>query len=994
MICLILEYFSFMKNTPINNLPSTNHFNNDSKKIIMKNNLLLILSFFFFSTTIFAQTNNTIKGKIYDKENQPLIGAHVALEQLWGDAVKSTVTDDDGSFVLEKIPTGGYRLKISFLGLKDLRQEVNVNGGELDLGLLSMIEDNTELDEVVVKEKAPIAQQLGDTTQYNASSFKTLPDADADELVEKMPGVVIQDGKIQAQGEDVKQVLVDGKPFFGNDPMAALKNLPAEVIDKIQVFDQQSDQSQFSGFNDGETTKTMNIITRPNMRSGQFGKMYGGYGYEDKYKTGGNFSIFNDDQRISIIAQSNNINIQNFSSEDLLGVVGGSGRRGRGGSRGGGGRGGRGGSRGGGGGGSASDFLVGQQGGIAQTHAFGINYSDEWGEKLKATGSYFFNLSDNDAIENLNREFVDTEELMETYSEGSNSNTRNFNHRMNFRLDYKIDSLNSITMRPRVSWQNNDGNDNTLGQTYLDNFLLNQTDNEYRSNLKGIDFSNNILWRHRFQKPRRTISFNVGMGYNDKTGNSFLDSEDNYFDPPPTVDTLNQFTDLNNQGWNISSRVNFTEPIGKRSQLMLEYRSSYREDNSEQESFDFSESTQAFDAPNVPLSSIFSNNTITNSIGTGYNYRKDAWMVMARARFQRTTINADETFPIENNLSTNYNNILPMLMIRYRKSRQDNYMLMYRSNTENPQASQLQNVLDNSNPIQLSIGNPNLKQAIQHRVFGRYQKTNTAKSTVMFFMASLSTTKDYIGNSTYLRQTNNPIFDDIQLESGTQLSIPVNLDNYYNIRSFFSYGIPVKSLKSNFNFDLSYTFSNTPGLINDILNTAKSSTYGVGVVLASNISEQVDFTISTRTSMSDVTNSIPTNLNSDYINQNSKVKLGWILPKGLVFRTDLNHQLFNGLSDDEFDTNYWLWNIGLGKKLFKNQLGEVSLSIFDILGQNNSIKRNITDVYIEDVQTQVLQRFVMLNFTYNFRNFNVGKKPMPNNEDRRNNDRGDWRGRH
>lgn len=940
-----------------------------------------------FSVFAYSQTN-TLKGKVIDKSNQPLPGAHIALEQLWGDPVKTTVTDEDGNFMLEKIPTGGYRIKISFLGLKDVRKEVNAKDGEVNLGSISMTEQSTELGEVLVKDKAPIAQQLGDTTQYNASSFKTLPDADADELVSKMPGVIIQNGTIQAQGEDVKQVLVDGKPFFGNDPMAALKNLPAEVVSKIQVFDQQSDQSQFSGFNDGETTKTMNIITRPNMRNGQFGKLYGGYGYEDKYKAGGNFSIFNDDQRISFIAQSNNINIQNFSSEDLLGVVGGSG--GRGGRRG---RGGRGGGRGGRGGGSANDFLIGQQNGIAKTHAFGINYSDEWGEKLKATGSYFFNLNDNNALESLNREFVDTDEFLETYSETSTSNSNNFNHRANFKLDYKIDSLNSIIMRPRLSWQNNDGSENTLGSTFVDNFLLNQTDNEYRSDLKGVNFSNNVLFRHRFRKPRRTISLNVGMGYNTNTGESYLDTEDEYFDVPPTADTLRQFADLNNNGWNISSGLSFTEPIGERSQLMLEYRSSYREENSEQETFDFSESSQSYEDPNTPLSSIFTNNTITNSIGTGYNYRKDAWMMMVRARFQRTTIQSDETFPIVNNLSNSYNNVLPMLMIRYRKSRQDNYMLMYRTNTDNPDGSQLQNVLDNSNPVQLSIGNPNLKQAVQHRIFGRYQKTNTAKSTVLFLMMSASITKDYIGNSTYLRQTTNPIFDDIRLEPGAQLSIPVNLDNYYQLRSFFSYGIPIKPIKTNFNFDLSYTFSNTPGLINDVLNTAKSSTYTAGVVLASNISERVDFTISSRTSMSDVTNSLPTNLNSDYINQSSKAKLGWILPKGIVFRTDLNHQLYNGLSDDDFDTNYWLWNIGLGKKLFKNQLGEISLSVFDLLKQNTNITRNFTDVYIEDVQNQALQRFVMLNFTYNFRNFNVGRNPMPSRDSDRDKDRERWKGR-
>lgn len=238
----------------------------------------------------------------------------------------------------------------------------------------------------------PIAQQKGDTTEFNANAVKVLRDATSEDLVSKLPGVTTENGAIKAQGENVTQVLVDGKPFFGNDPTAALRNLPAEVIDKVQIFDQQSDQAQFTGFQDGNTTKTINIVTKKGMNNGQFGKVYSGYGYQDKYQLGGNINVFDGDRRISFIGMSNNINVQNFSVDDILGVMGVPGGNFRnammmmGGRMMGGGGGGRGG---GGGGGGSMDFLVRPQGGIATTHALGINYSDKWGKKWTSMPATF-----------------------------------------------------------------------------------------------------------------------------------------------------------------------------------------------------------------------------------------------------------------------------------------------------------------------------------------------------------------------------------------------------------------------------------------------------------------------------------------------------------------------------------------------------------------------------------------------------------------------------
>ena len=941
-----------------------------------------ILPILFLLSALNLQAQDfSITGQVLnEKEGEALVGAYVTLMYPWNEEVKSTATDANGNYELKNVEQGGYKLKFSYLGYADLIKEVTVNAS-LQMGATRLKEGSLDLDEVQVTEKLPLAQQLGDTTQYNADAFKTLPDASAEQLIEKMPGVIVDGGKVQAQGEDVKQVLVDGKPFFGNDPTAALRNLPAEVISKIQVFDQQSEQAQFSGFADGETTKTINIITRKNMRVGQFGKVYAGYGYENKYDAGGNMSIFDGDRRISLIGQSNNVNIQNFASEDLLGVVGGGKRRGRGG------RGGRGGGRGGsrgGFGGSSNDFLVNTQNGIASTNALGINYSDQLGKKVELSGSYFFNWTDVDETEDLERTYLDTEEGTEIYDESNLSTSKNINHRINMRMNWKIDSFNTLSIRPNLSFQQNDGFSSTFGETNTTEFLLNRTDNKFNSQLSGIDFNNSLSYRHRFRKRGRTTSLSLRTSYNDKKGDSDLYSEDYFLIRDMTVeDTIDQVADLLSKGWSVSSRFSYTEPIGERSQLSIDYRNTVRKDESDQETFELpDDGGENHSLLNEQLSSVFTNTYLTNQMGGGYRFNKGRDLnIMVRAFFQIADLKSDLTFPIEDQISRRYYSVLPMAMFRYRFSKMENLRFFYRSNTQSPSVEQLQNVVDNSNPLQLSIGNPNLDQSTEHRINFRYSKTNTDKANIFYFMINGSFTNDYVGTATYLSRSDNPIFQDLEILPGAQLTRPVNLNGYRSLRSFITYGVPLPKVKVNFNLDLSANYTRTPGLLDDALNYANNATYGVGVTFASNISKKLDFTVSTRSSISDVNNTLESATDSRFLSQTSKLRLGWILPKGIIFRSEITHQFYNGLSDD-FNDDYLLWTAGIGKKLFKNQRGELTLSVFDLLNQNRRVNRNLTDVYIEDVQTNVLQRYVMLKFTYNFLNFNTGKK-IPEREDDR-----------
>lgn len=939
--------------------------------------LLIVALFFTFSFQIFSQTY-TFSGQILDTQDQPLIGTNVLLLDENEVTKFQGATDIEGRYVIEEVLPGSYKLKISYIGFFSVYKDIEVTNESIDFGTTVMYEAPVGLNEVVIEGKVPPVQQNGDTTSYDASQYKVLADASTEDLVTKMPGVTMENGVIQAEGESVQKVLVDGKEFFGNDASAALKNLPAEVVSKIEIFDQKSDQAEFTGFDDGQTTKTINIVTKIDKRSGQFGKGYAAYGTENHYNLGGNFSLFNGDQRISFIGQANDINIQNFSSEDILGVSGssGRGRRGRGGNRGGGGNGG-------------NSFQVSQQGGIAETNAFGVNFSDQWGKKTEVNLSYFVNQSTNLATEDLDREFINAGDAggSEVYSEENISTSTNVNHRINGRIEHKFTKNTSINFRPGISYQSNDGFETTFGETDLDDLLLNSTDNVYDASFKGWNLNNSAFFRHRFGESRRTVSVNFQSQYNSKVGNSSLNSLNRYFSSVLSDELIDQIADLDQKGWNNSANVSFTNPINKTSMLSLEYRLTLENDDSSTETFNANE-TGAYSELDQLLSNVFRNDYVTHAGGLSYNYRLGKSSIMARTSLQYANLNTDQSFPYEASLERSFLNVIPFVMWRYNIDRSNNLRVIYRTNTRKPSLSQLQEVIDNSNPLQLNIGNSALDQQFQHSVFARLKRANTEKGTVFYALVGGNVTQDYIGNNLYTSRSDNEFVQSLRLAPGAQLNQSTNFDGYWDFRTYLTYGFPIYPIKSNMNVNLSANFSNTPGAVNDLVSNSMSNVYGGGVSLSSNISEKIDFTISSRTSYNNVVNTLNDFQNSSFINQNSSVKLNWILPADLVFRTNVSNQFYTGLADG-FNENYWIWNMAIGKKMFKNRLGELNVSIYDLLNQNQRISREVTGNYIQDLRTNVLQRYVMVNLIYNFRNFKTAKKATAKPEEDR--DRRDGR---
>ncbi|MCC3159109.1 TonB-dependent receptor [Hymenobacter sp. 15J16-1T3B] len=973
----------------------------------MKHALGLLFPLVVVTAPALAQTA-PVTGRVLDAKDQaPLIGANVLLTRLAADSARTgAAVEPTGAFTVPGVEPGRYRLTVSFLGYQTIKRAVTVSGQPLDLGTLALTAGGVTLKGVEVTGRAAAAVQKGDTAQYDARAFKTNPDANAQDLITKMPGVTVDpsSGKIQAQGEQVQRVLVDGKEFFGNDPDAVLKNLPAEAIDKIQVYDRASDQSQFTGFDDGNQQKTINIVTRPQFRNGQFGRVLAGVGQggdnQTRYRASGNINSFRGKQRLSLIAQSNNVNEQNFGTDDLLGVVGSSARGG------GGGRNGGGGNQGGGGNNASGNFLVGQSGGISKTNALGLNYSDSWGKKTDVQSSYFFNRSVNTLSSQTDRRFTAQDSLGRAlrYQENSLTQSTNINHRVNLRLEHKFDSVNSVLWQPRLSVQQNDSRNHLDGATYRGQpnsetigELRSSNVSDYKAKNQGINFGQSLLYRHRFQKRGRTFSLGLNMSYNTRDAENFLNSlNDDYTRSAtpgvPVRSSTDQKSETDQTGWTWSANANYTEPLSPKSQLQLTYNTNYTPNDSDKKTYNLNGPTGEYTVFNPALSNVFTSRYLTNSgeVSYRYNDRELQWSVGAQV--QHAQLRNEQEYPLATTTRRNFLNVLPSAQVRYNFSKQQNLRLNYRMRTQAPSISQLQEVVNNSNPLQITTGNANLRQENTHNLFVRYSSANVEKSTSFFALIGGSYTSNNITNSTriFSRPTE---FRGVIVPAGGQVTEPVNLDGQYSLRTFGNYTVPLTLLKSNLNLNANANFAQTPGLVSinrdeeQQLNYSRTPSFGFGAVLSSNISPNLDFTLSSNSSQTYVRNTAQTTANRQYFRQNTNLRLSWIIIKGLTVQSDVAHVAYSGLSAG-YNQNYVLWNASVGKKLFARQQGEIKLYAFDILKQNNSIQPNQTAAYVEDVRTNILTRYVMLMFTYNIRNFGgSGGAPTPDapQEERRGN---------
>lgn len=897
---------------------------------------------------------------------------------------------------------GEYALTVSFIGYHNLDTTFRLSTSRLNLGTLKL-KPGVQIETVVKEVKAMRTSQKGDTVSYNAGAFKVTNDADVEGLLKKMPGITVTDGVVETQGEEIKKVFVDGKEFFGEDVTTAIKSLPAEAVDRVEVYNKLSDAAEFSGMDDGEGYKALNIVTKPGMRQGQFGKLYAGFGYDAeptteerfKYLAGGNANIFSGDSRISFIGLFNNVNQQNFSFEDILGVSGGGGGR-RGG---------------------VGQYMMRPQSGVATVNAIGVNYTDTWGKRDQVSfqGSYFFNNTDTENHSTTDK-WYEAPMALDTLMTRGYSDTKGNNHRFNARLEWKISENQNLMVRPRFSYQSNDPVSSTTGWQFgapeMGGSGYSYTDNFSDGLRHGYNAGASAVYRAKLGKDGRTITVDGSGSYQDNTNNSSSwsniqsSSEDRpevmagaEGDQPFTWDPAAYLTRryLRNMApsssYSVRGNFTYTEPVAKYAQVSFQYRMSYNSQERDTRSYvtgdDFS---IAGLTPDPQLSNSYRSGYLTQSVGPGFRYAKDRSRFIANVYYQRSTLDGEVVRGEAEKISHSYDNVTYFMMGELNINRENTLRLFVSSYTDSPTVTELQSVFDVSDAQNITHGNPNLRPTYSHRLNFHYVNSNVEKGRTFMWMFSANTTQDYTATHLVQSTSSNPI--NIQIDDKTYTpnyySTTTNLDGYWQLRTHLSYGFPIGFLKSNFNVMAGVTYTTTPSMLGGTVNADGSITggerndaenlgYDFRAVLGSNISENVDFTLSWNGTYNEATNSLGTsNAKNRYFNHTAQGNLKLIFPLGFTLTASAAYTQYIGFTND-YEEDYLLCNAWLGKKIFRNQRGEIMIGVNDLFNQNKAFARTTGSGWTQNATNSVIGRYYMVQFTYNLRRF--GKKGSRNIRD-------------
>ncbi len=957
-----------------------------------------LILFALLSLAIHAQkADGIVKGKITDTASkQPVANATISAMLLKDSSLAAfSISDSKGNFEIRNLEAGEYNLLISSQGFQYYKQAFIITTDKKinDIGSVILLKDFKTLEGVVVRDESPVKIKE-DTVEFKADGFKTRPNATVEDLLKKLPGVeVSKDGTVKAQGEQVQKVYVDGKEFFGTDPKLATKNLTADMVESIQVYDDMSEQARFTKIDDGSKTKAVNIKLKKDKKNGYFGKSTVGAGTDGRYDANLSFNRFNGDRQVSFIGAANNINKQGFSFSDVVSMMGGFGAMG-GGSGGGGFGGGGGGMQmlggtrtggGSGGGGAMSAFGLGSSGsGIAKSLSAGLNYRDVWGPKISTTGSVFVSQTDNELRQDRLRQtlFPDDSTAIQNITEQRDS--RNQNLRFNYRIEYKIDSLNSILYTPSVTLQHSETvNEDTsfiqsingLSQSYLALTSKNRNTNER----DGYNINNNILYRRKLNKTGRTFTLGWTNAVNNSDGEGF--SLAPFTSYKSTGDVLfvrdqNLQNKQKTRGHNNVISTSYTEPVGKNKLVEINYAFTSNQNTSDRKAFNFNTSSGKYDLENAQQTNLFENGFTSHRAGANFRIqeKKYNYQFGLAAQFAELSSHSIRKFPVlkDTTIKQNFVNLFPSANFNYTFSRTKNLRINYRGRTNAPSVNQLQDVLDVSNPLQVSTGNPALKQEFTNNL-------NVNFNTFNFL------TFKYYAVGVIVNQTSNKIVNSIDSISRTvQLTKPVNLNGAYNATAFYSMGIPIKNKKlKGSNVNLTTTLSSIRGVslvykAKNITNTfLLSQTAGTNIALK----EKFDLGINATVLYNKVNYSLQSNLNTDYFTQTYSVDAAYTFKNNIVLSSDFDYFINTGRGEG-FNQSIPMWNGSVAKQFAKKKNIELKLSVFDILNQNQSINRTTGDNFIEDTRSNVLRRYFLLSLMFNLnkggsKNQQPGMPPMP-----------------
>ena len=758
-------------------------------------------------------------------------------------------------------------------------------------------------------------------------------------------------------------MFVDGREFFGNDVMSAVRNIPADMVESIDVYNSQGDQSEFTGVDIGDGYTAINIVTQSDKRRGAFGRLFAGYGIPDKYIGGGNVNIFNRARRLSVIALVNNVNMQNFSSEDILGTT----EQGQANARSG-----------------SGNFMVRPLDGVSTVQAVGANYSDEWGEKAKIAASYFFNRADNRNESLTDRQTFTSSEKLVLYDGATDARIESVNHRFNSRFDYKFNNRHSLMMRTAFSVQD----------YLLDNETFSRTDNKFadddirfvnrRRNFAhndnfGYNVSNNLIYRYRLPgRKLRSLTFGVGGRYSGGEQFSlprqytFRDPDDIGADTAAYDARSISRTNREQPGYYVSGSATYTHAFGRRSRMSADYRVTYAANRVNRRTVLFDNKTGMFGPePDPRQSTDYDYDYLTQRAGLSYQYLFKKTKVAASVYYQHVDFGGDYTLPVPDRTSASFDNITYSVVGNIHFDRSNLLKIDAASRTRNPRAADLQSIVNTTNRQHVFAGNPGLKPVYMHDLSAQYIRSNAAKGRTFTLAVRFSASPNTIADSLVI---DTPHFvidgDGMELGEGNQFVRPVNLPGYWNLRTTLSYGFPVQWLRSNLNVRAGVTTGRIPSVINGTRNRLNGDSYDAGLTLGSNISESVDFKIGYTGCYNVSRNSSQIRtVDNVYVSQYLTAGLNFVLCRRIVLRGSADYNYYKGITDT-FREERLICNLQVGCKLFRRRLGEVTVGVNDLFDQNGTtFRRTVTGTYIRNVSNLGLGRYFLAQFSYNLRLF-------------------------
>ena len=944
----------------------------------MKKVLLLLL--LFLSTFAYAQKKNgTITAEIIGKEDgEALTPATVQLFSLPDSVFRvGAVSDLDGKINL-KVQSGNYFMKISFVGYITVEKNVTVEDEKTcNVGRISMKQNNTLLDEAVVSAEVPPVTAAEDTLVFNTAAFRVPEGSMLEELIKKYPGVdIAEDGTIKINGKTVNRILMKGKDFFGTDKDVALKNISGDAVDKVKFYDKKSDFARITGIDDGEEETVLDLQMKQGVSDGLFSNTDAGGGTDFSaehllYRLRNTTGYYNDDAQYTLVLSANNLGDQGFSDG-----------RGRG-------------------------FRGGGNNGISSPKLAGFNFAYE-NDKLEIGGNVRANRVKNDV-----KNWTSTETFMPQIGRNQFSNSRSSglngrtNVNANFRFEWKPDSLTNIILTPTISYSNNDSWNESHSATFnenpfdydkdykkdsygevsdnLESVAVNDNANESLSIGENLSFSARLQVNRRLNKPGRNVTFRGNYSYTDSKSENFSLNNVNYYQAVVTDKTSRQqrFSTTPGNNWSYNLSLSYTEPLLKNLFLQLNYNFSYSYNNSNRATYNFDELADYilevspdFTRPILPTDI---EHYLDNDLSRYSTYRTQKHEAGLTFRYVTEKMNLNvgvSWLPQQTELDYKYqgidtlftrnilNYVSPNIRFRYRWSKQTTLNIRYRGSTSQPSMTDLIDITDDSNPLNITKGNPGLKPSFSNNVnvdFGTY---NVDAQRGMNVFARYSNTINAI--------TRKATYDEATGATTTQ---PENINGNWNVDGGFVFN---SAIPANTKFTYS-TFTNAgyservsyismqreQGSVKSIAQTVNVSER----LTANYRSDNWDISLNGFFSYSHSKSSAQPEDKMNVFNFSYGPSVNYTLPwYNIKISTNLSMSSRRGYSDPNANTDELLWNAQLSASFLPKNALTVSLQLYDILQQQSNISRVVEALYRRDSETNAIYSYCMLNLTYKFNN--------------------------